>query len=458
MADAGRPPDISDLNPNFAPRLAAFRAALAKEGIETSILSGYRTPEYQNQMYQNHLAVQARRPLPYPNVEAPNVVAPGWGSFHNYGLAADLQPSNGNYARMAALAPQFGLTGIGSSDPGHFQLGGGNLGSVLTTNKIAQGWRPTSGTQVASNAPTYAAAPGQPAGNPFFSSLHQIESGGRNIYSTVDKDYPGQPNSRSQGYDQIDVPTWRTFGAKAGIDLNKYPTPMTAADGTPVPQSIQDSVASQIPISRFGSRTQKMLQQQFGQFDTSKTVGELSQQFGGANAQGTTVTSVPTQAGGPGAAPGTAGSTVNPPIPGASGGTAVAATPTTGGMLGAAWGALNQGSGAGGKSPLEKMTDQLGGGGGDQQKPPPPSPITPAPPLQRESPGAAQLAAQTLAAGQKPISWGSAPPGQMFGAGAGDQSAELQSPQAQWQAMMMQREMAGAGGTPGMTLNSTGYV
>ena len=40
-------------------------------------------------MYANHQAKVAGQPLPYPNVEAPSVVAAPWRSFHNYGLAAD---------------------------------------------------------------------------------------------------------------------------------------------------------------------------------------------------------------------------------------------------------------------------------------------------------------------------------------------------------------------------------
>ena len=137
--------DTQDFNPAFQARLTPFMKALADAGIKASINSGYRTPEYQNQMYQNHLAVQAKRPLPYPNVEAPSVVAPAWGSFHNFGLAADFTLDNpADYARMAAIAPKFGLTGIGASDPGHIQMGGGGLSQVLAANKIDQGWRPTS--------------------------------------------------------------------------------------------------------------------------------------------------------------------------------------------------------------------------------------------------------------------------------------------------------------------------
>ena len=163
MSDAGRAPDTSNWNPVFATRLQAFRDALTKAGINSSISSGYRTPEYQNQMYQNHLAKQAGQPLPYPNVEAPAVVAPPWRSFHNYGIAADLHLDNPNdYARMAAMARQFGLSGIGASDPGHIQLTG-TLADDIKQYNLA-GWRPESRPAPDTGAIAYTGGP--PAGQP----------------------------------------------------------------------------------------------------------------------------------------------------------------------------------------------------------------------------------------------------------------------------------------------------
>ena len=56
-------------------------------------------------MYQNHLAKFGWPALlPYPNVEAPGVVAAPWRSFRNYGLAADFNLSNPNdYARLQSI-------------------------------------------------------------------------------------------------------------------------------------------------------------------------------------------------------------------------------------------------------------------------------------------------------------------------------------------------------------------
>ena len=154
--------DVSDLNPVFASRLAQLRDALTKAGIANSIVSGYRSPEYQGRMFANHQAKQAGQPLPYPNDEAPAVVAPPWRSFHNYGLAADFNLANdADYARLASIAPQFGLTGIGASDKGHIQLGG-DLASDIAQYHLAN-WRPESQPAPAQGAIAYAGPSGQPS-------------------------------------------------------------------------------------------------------------------------------------------------------------------------------------------------------------------------------------------------------------------------------------------------------
>jgi type II secretory pathway pseudopilin PulG len=120
----------------------------------------------------------------------------------------------------------------------------------------------------------------------FMGSLHQAESGDQNIYSKVDPD-PDGPGTRSQGYDQINVPTWREFAPKAGVDLSQYPTPMSA------PESVQDAVADQIPLSRFGDRTRKILESEYGFGDDEKnlTVGQLASRLGGGGG-GTKVASL----------------------------------------------------------------------------------------------------------------------------------------------------------------------
>ena len=116
-------------------------------------------------------------------------------------------------------------------------------------------------------------------GGGFMDALAKIESGNRNIPSQTDPDYAGQPGSKSQGFFQIDTPTWRQFAANVP-GAAQYPNAMAA------PREVQAQVASAIPAARFGPRTQQMLQQQYGTFDLHKTIGELNAQFQGVGRPG----------------------------------------------------------------------------------------------------------------------------------------------------------------------------
>jgi hypothetical protein len=256
--------------------------------------------------------------------------------------------------------------------------------------------------------------------------LSQIESGNRNIFSGVDKDYPGQPGSRSQGFYQIDTPTWQQFAAKAGIDVGKFPSAMNA------PQEVQAQVVSLIPLSRFGPRTRSMLQQQYGKFDTGQTVGQLSQQFG----QGMTLTTNPITNPGPMDPSAQAhGSTVNPPIPDAPGVTAAQPSLFDKFMTRPAPTKDAEGNEVQGKSPIEKLAGAIPGGksSGGQQQAAAPTPATFAPvqdPMAAMAGPAAQLYTTVQQAAAKPLSWSSRPYG--------------------WDAGLQMT-------APGMSLNTTGY-
>ena len=120
-------------------------------------------------------------------------------------------------------------------------------------------------------------ATGGSIGGPMFDALAQIESGDANIVSRVDKDSQGRtlaqggnPDEISQGHYQINPDTWRRYAKQAGVDPNQFPNPMKA------PKEVQAQVASVIPLSAFGPRTQKLLRDQFGDLDTSKTIGALA--------------------------------------------------------------------------------------------------------------------------------------------------------------------------------------
>jgi hypothetical protein len=313
--------DLADLNPEFARRLGNFLAGAQAAGIPSHIIEAYRSNAVQAQYYADKLA--GKRPYP--------VAAPGQ-SFHNYGAAADILANSGNQQQLIQYAqqhPEFGIYALPGDAP-HFQMAGyktvadlqahpptlqagtaADLSPFIAANQgysIGSGYAGgQGGTAVAANAANLPAPDAQnvsataPPGttlnrtNPFISALGDAESNWRNIYSQVDKDYPGQPDSRSQGFLQIDTPTWRQYATPLGI---KAPDAMSASEAD------QIRVASQIPLSRYGSRTLGLLHKQFGDFDTSQTVGQLAQRYGGGQqAPGSSQTAQ----GGPSAATGSPG-------------------------------------------------------------------------------------------------------------------------------------------------------
>ena len=114
-------------------------------------------------------------------------------------------------------------------------------------------------------------------GGSFLDNLASIESGDQNIVSGTDKDSKGltlaqggNPAEISQGHFQINTPTWHDFAGQAGVDVNQYPNAMSA------PRDVQARVASVIPFSRFGPRTQTLMRSRFGPLDSSQTVGTLA--------------------------------------------------------------------------------------------------------------------------------------------------------------------------------------
>ena len=116
------------------------------------------------------------------------------------------------------------------------------------------------------------AVPQQPSGS-FMDALAAIESGNKNIPSAVDQDVAG-PGTKSQGYFQINTPTWQDFASKVP-GAAQYPNAMSA------PREVQAQVAAVIPLSHFGPRTQTLLQKQFGDVNLHSTVGELNAKYGG---------------------------------------------------------------------------------------------------------------------------------------------------------------------------------
>jgi len=258
--------DVADLNPAFAAKLAALRDALDRAGVSSSVISGYRSPEYQQQLIN-----QGVRPAAQP-----------WRSFHQYGLAADLNLPGGDYRRMWDLAPQFGLHPLGAFDAGHVQLAG-DLPGLVSQLHLA-GWRPASQPAPATGAIAYA-PPGQPSrvatvapGTTLNSSPLDIvinaESGNRNVNNTTQ----GTSSGQAQGFAQITTGTWSDFAPKAGVDLKMYPTPDSA------PRDVQIAVANTIPLNRWAPSTVNAVLAKYPGIDTSQTLGAIqSAALGGAS-------------------------------------------------------------------------------------------------------------------------------------------------------------------------------
>jgi hypothetical protein len=98
----------------------------------------------------------------------------------------------------------------------------------------------------------------------------QNESGGRNIPNV----HQGTSSGQAQGIVQITTGTWRDFAPRAGVDLAKYPTPMKAADGSPVPWEIQSKVAGIIPLKRWDESTIAKMRATGKPIDPNRTLAE----------------------------------------------------------------------------------------------------------------------------------------------------------------------------------------
>jgi hypothetical protein len=173
---------------------------------------------------------------------------------------------------------KMGVGGGGGTGPGGAALGPGTGGGAGGPQG-AGGSGPHSRT-------SSAGGPGGGGSGGFLDAVANIESSNRNIVQGI-HDVNTDKGTPASGYFQIIDPTWRKYAAKAGVDLAKYPTPMSA------PRDVQAQVAAAIPANQFGGRTQRMLHEQFGEFDKNKTLGELNEQFGGGGAAGAMANATP---------------------------------------------------------------------------------------------------------------------------------------------------------------------
>ena len=260
--------DYKDLQPAFAAPLARIVEDAEKAtGTQVAFTSLARTPEEQANLYYNYTH----------GIGGQGLAAPPGSSLHERGLAADLKDGPAlDWIRTHAA--EYGLAHLGMNDKGHIQIGGGLA------------------------PPVGAALPA--GGSGFLNVLTTQESGNNpNIVSRTDVDSHGLKLSQggnqdeiSQGLYQIqNYPggTWSTYAAKAGVDLEKYPTPRSA------PPAVQWQVAQTIPLKEWGRATLDKLRLSGYQFDINKTLGENVAEHGGApGGVGAGTSPVPTGEGG----------------------------------------------------------------------------------------------------------------------------------------------------------------
>ena len=247
------PVNLNGMDPRVLSALKKIQADAAARGIETNVISGVRSLDDQKQLYANWLAGQNHQPLPFPDRGAVPLAATPGTSEHEKGLAFDLQASDpSRQNELWGLAPSAGLRVLGSRDPNHFELAG------------SQPSRPVSPT------------PGASYESPL-DLVARLESGNTNVSQKI-HDINTDRGTPAQGYFQIIDPTWRAHAKAAGVDINRYPSAITA------PRDVQIAVASAIPINQWGPNTVAALKKQYPNLDTSQTLGALQSKAGGGTA------------------------------------------------------------------------------------------------------------------------------------------------------------------------------
>src|SRR6185312_175601 len=119
----------------------------------------------------------------------------------------------------------------------------------------------------------------------FLSYLERLESGGRNIPNTTE----GTSSGQAQGYQQITTGTWREFAPVVGVDLGRYPNPLSA------PYSVQTAVAQRIPLNRWDPKTLDGLRAAGFRVNPELTLGQNIALNGGGSRAIDGLTAVPAQ-------------------------------------------------------------------------------------------------------------------------------------------------------------------
>jgi D-alanyl-D-alanine carboxypeptidase len=108
-------PGVAKLDPDLLGALRRAEVDAAEDGIELLVDSGWRSPEYQNQLLREAVSEYGSA------AEAARWVATAQTSAHVSGDAVDIGPSNAA-AWLAERGAEYGLCQIYRNEPWHYEL------------------------------------------------------------------------------------------------------------------------------------------------------------------------------------------------------------------------------------------------------------------------------------------------------------------------------------------------
>ena len=108
-------PGVANLDPDLLGALRQAATDAADEGVELFVTSGWRSPEYQDQLLREAIAEYGSE------AEAARWVATPETSPHVSGDAVDIEPSDAT-AWLSARGAEYGLCRIYGNEPWHYEL------------------------------------------------------------------------------------------------------------------------------------------------------------------------------------------------------------------------------------------------------------------------------------------------------------------------------------------------
>lgn len=108
-------PAVANLDPSLLKALRRAATNAAKDGVELQVNSGWRSPEYQNQLLREAVSEYGSEE------EAARWVATADTSAHVSGDAVDIGPANAT-AWLSEFGAKYGLCQVYRNEPWHYEL------------------------------------------------------------------------------------------------------------------------------------------------------------------------------------------------------------------------------------------------------------------------------------------------------------------------------------------------